>query len=130
MQIYEKKQIRVIVEQNLHTFQVEFNSFMNQLAEQEIVPEVTFPQGTVGIAYIVYAEKSQIPEDYSDKFSLRGMSFTCPDCPMWETFDKSDHRIKYYRCSKGNCQAYKNRRCCETYLKELWEEEHGAERED
>jgi len=121
MYTYHKRQIRVISEANLKDFQDEFNAFMDKLAEDEIVPEITFPQGTVGTAYIIYEESRKIAEDYSDKFYLIGERFHCADCPVWEGIDKPDKRIKYYKCPMTGKKVGKGSPSCEAHLKELWE---------
>ena len=95
------QQFAIVRSDSASAFEGELNARIMELSDKN--PIVKFDGLT---AYISYTETVRIPEDTSDEYELKGVSFRCEDCPMFDPICKGDgtedRRVKY-----GNCELSK-----------------------
>lgn len=95
------QQFAIVRSDSASAFEEELNARIRELSEKN--PVVKFDGLT---AYISYTETVRIPEDTFDEYELKGVTFRCEDCPMFEPILKEDgtedKRVRY-----GNCEIAK-----------------------
>ena len=95
------QQFAIVRSDSASAFEGELNARIMELSDKN--PIVKFDGLT---AYISYTETVRIPEDTSDEYELKGVSFRCEDCPMFDPILKEDgtedRRVRY-----GNCELSK-----------------------
>ena len=95
------QQFAIVRSDSASAFEGELNARIMELSDKN--PIVKFDGLT---AYISYTETVKIPEDVYDEYELKGVSFRCEDCPMFDPIRKEDgtedRRVRY-----GNCELAK-----------------------
>lgn len=90
--IYTTKQrVAVVSEATAKEFEKVLNERLESLAKFR--PEITYNMSQGHCAYINYEETLKIPEDIRDEYHLKGIHYTCKDCPLFEKKDSNKRRV-------------------------------------
>ena len=112
------KEVRRIVHKTIKTeTPEEFDRQLNEILSTEQEPEYTIHQTVPFLAYCTYVYYEYEPESIQDEYELRGMKFTCDDCPY---IDKTGAlwNQKKFPCRKLNRNTYVDSRACTWYYEE------------
>lgn len=100
MKYIDATKIKVIQSETATEFEENFNASMAELSDKH--PKYQLADVGTFVAYIIYEETTQIPEDIRDEYILRGEVFTCADCPYLN--DTGDKRVKYFDCEHSESE--------------------------
>lgn len=113
--IYKKStKHKTITADNGFEFDAKLNAFTASLDEKRIEYEVQTNPVAGFIAFVIYKETMQIPEDKKDEHEMCGDSFYCGSCPMLTR--SSDGRFKNMRCQyNGKLRHIEDSSCCSAF---------------
>lgn len=116
MKHLKKPKLKVVAASCGEEFEERCNEVMDELTKKGIVPRVEFPNALF-TAYITYEETVAIPETCEDELELRGIRYTCGDCPKYEP--PEDRRTKYTRCIYSPYRVSREAAACEFFCKQV-----------
>ena len=91
----KKKRVRVVDGADARDFETALNAALEEMAD----PEITFDPNRPFLAYVVFNEVVQIPENIQEAYEMRGEYHKCGECPYF--YPSSDKRVKYVDCDLG-----------------------------
>ena len=117
MRYTQLKQTKVVTGSTADDFQQRLNEALAEVASESRKYELSF-NNTMGFcAYIVYDLQRQYAETLSDEYELRGETYKCYECPMFNPSE--DRRVKYTTCKNGERHTYYSKPACEWFYEEL-----------
>ena len=113
--IYKKStKHKTITADNGFEFDAKLNAFTASLDEKRIEYEVQTNPVAGFIAFVIYKETMQIPEDKKDEHEMCGDNFYCGSCPMLQRV--TDGRFKNLRCKlHGRLCHVEETPCCNEF---------------
>lgn len=111
-----RKKVKVIQSTNAQDFENRLNEILDEVNE----PQIDFFKECGLCAVITYQERELKAENLADEYNLKGIYYTCADCPHLEL--NTDKRFKYHNCEYKGLVRLEQTACNRCY-REL----HGDE---
>lgn len=111
------KQTEVVTGSTAEDFQIKLNRALEEIAKTSSKYELQFNMQMGFCAYIVYDVRREYPETIADEYELKGIKYSCSDCPMFRPSE--DRRIKYTTCVHGTHRCAANDDACDWFYEEL-----------
>lgn len=118
MKYIDKKQYRIIYDDDAGIFEKDLNAAINDLADYD--PEVTIDGNRQNgfLAYLTYTEDHQVPENVADELEVRGLQATCSDCPYLRR--TTDNTRKKFPCKFSKYgTSYLSSPACDKFYHDL-----------
>ena len=105
---------KTITADNGFEFDAKLNAFTASLDAKRIEYEVQTNPVAGFIAFVIYKETIQIPEDKKDEHEMCGDCFYCGSCPKLQR--TTDGRFKWLRCElDGKLKKADESPCCNAF---------------
>ena len=108
---------KVIQTNDAFEFESKLNGFLKSLDAQDIQYEVQTNPTAGLLAFVVYKERIDIPEDTKEEYEMAGEKHICIECPFYVR--PTDGRVKNTRCSLCNRLVSRETACCDEFYRKL-----------
>ena len=108
---------KVISSTDAFEFESRLNGFLQGLDAQGIQYEVQTNPTAGLLAFVIYKERVNIPEDTKEEYEMAGERHYCIECPFYDR--PTDGRIKYTRCKLSNKLTRRDSSCCDDFYKKM-----------
>lgn len=114
----ETKHIEIVAANSAEQFQHDLNKLFLSLAERGVKYELQTDVSKGFIAYIIYNDSVDVPENLKEQFELGKEKHTCIECPYFVR--PTDGRRKYTKCPLNNYITKSDCDCCEKFYEKLF----------
>lgn len=112
-----KKQLKILTNSDSTTLQKEVNKFFcKHFQAQTIKTEYAVNNGNY-VAFIEYGEKTLVPDNAKDEYTLKGIEFKCGACPYFGANKGASDPFSCTKKQRGTIIS--TTPCCELFYEEL-----------
>ncbi len=116
MKYVKQTHARVVAANTPEEFEMKLNKTLADIALAGSEPTIQFNCNVGFCAYITHETTTRVPENIEDEYELKGIRFTCGECPNW--IQPIDGRVKYSHCDVIGCNRKSSDSACEWLYRE------------